>query len=254
LNRPETLELKLFTKYGTGRPVLYNWDKKVNIHIPKASVELHFPFGPRIMKARITDNKIKELNNLCDDILQRPDKVPYNDYLAGVIKEEYNINLDDLKSIDILDTFNWFAEEFINQSRAYYATDGEIAPNVTYKVKINDNDTWFNDQATGEYNPPHSHTNTEITNAGDAIISVVVYLKIPEMKKRNFGLKDGSIIFIHHSSAHKLDIGSHQFNPNPGDVLIFPGHLTHMVMPYIGKENIVRRSLAYNAHYSFNEY
>ena len=256
LDRPEALNIH-FKVNPADIPVKIETSKKnVDIHIPEEHLTIYYPFGPRIMTGQITNEKVAAMNELCDKVLASPDRVPYNDYLAGIISDEYRLDRDQLSSIDMLDTLQWFAESYIYQCKYYNINEKEVGRDVSCRVAISDRDTWFNDQKPGEYNPPHNHTNMEIDNCGNLIISGVLYLKIPEYESRKSAAdyrnnSDGNLILLSHSSAHRLDSGSFQYTPEVGNIILFPGHLTHMVMPFLNKNGNIRRSVAFNAHYQF---
>ena len=81
-------------------------------------------------------------------------------------------------------------------------------------------------------------------------MSTVLYLRIPEYKKRNIPHKkemDGKIEFNFCNSESLFTTGSFVVTPKVGQLFIFPNHLNHQVYPFLGDGE--RRSIAYNMSY-----
>ena len=95
----------------------------------------------------------------------------------------------------------------------------------------------------GESNPPHIHTNCNLSS--------VCFLKIPnELKKENSKYKGtvtnggpGSICFMN-GTFSPMAIDEVRWFPQEGDFFIFPYNVKHYVSPFISK--CVRVSVAAN--------
>ena len=63
----------------------------------KVKIELSSPFGPTILKAKLPEELIKDLNTDCDEIVAKKRKqVDWSHQLAGRVKEEWHITKDTL--------------------------------------------------------------------------------------------------------------------------------------------------------------
>ena len=85
---------------------------------------------------------------------------------------------------------------------------------------------------SGESNPPHIHTNCQL--------STVLYLQIPSgLKKENKEYKGksagpGSVVFTYGESRDYV-VDEKSFLPVKGDFFVFPYNLKHYVSPFKSK-------------------
>ena len=184
-------------------------------------------WGPLLFQTKINDNDINKILLLCV-------KEKNNDYrknLAGHIKEEYTININELNAI-LTPYFNNYLQCFTH----WYET----------KIKsIEMTSSWVNFMKAGEFNPPHTHT--------DCDFSCVIYLDIPkeliQENKEYIGTNlqkggPGSISFRSKISDSKYNISNVNCFPEKGDFFIFPASLEHFVFPF--KSDCERISVSAN--------
>ena len=70
----------------------------------KITLDIVRPFGPSILKTKLTEELIKDLNQDCLDITEKKkEKRDWSDQLAGRVQEEFHISSDTL-----LKHANWF--------------------------------------------------------------------------------------------------------------------------------------------------
>ena len=92
--------------------------------------------------------------------------------------------------------------------------------------------SWVNFMIAGEFNPPHTHLNCDLSS--------VLFVKIPEGLKeehKNFtgtGGGPGSLSFTY-GEFQPHTISNRVFFPEEGDLFIFPATLTHFVAPFLSK-------------------
>ena len=98
------------------------------------------------------------------------------------------------------------------------------APNLLTRMHT----MWFVNQKPGEYNPAHIHTNCKVSS--------VMYLKKPsrQIKDRKDHYKSDGMITFMNNTGTDMNFTNAQcsFNPEPGDMYIFPALQHHMVWPY----------------------
>ena len=106
---------------------------------------------------------------------------------------------------------------------------------------------WFVNQKPGEYNPAHIHTNCKVSS--------VMYLRKPSRQikdRKEHYESDGMITFMNNTGTDNNFSNSQcSFNPEPGDMYIFPALQHHMVWPYRSEDpNDSRISLSFNADFT----
>ena len=182
--------------------------------------------GPLLYHTQLEKTDLEEIKKICIK-----DKTKdYRKDLAGHLENEYKID----------------TEKF-NKIIKNYLIEYNEAFNHWYNKKIKSFKTlavWVNFMKHGEYNPPHVHSNCDLT--------CVLYLDVPlelqkENKKyvgtiRNGG--PGSINFIYQLGNDPLNISNNTHFPNTADFYIFPATLLHSVFPF--KSKIERISVSAN--------
>lgn len=217
--------------------------KNKQIQTPPKSFEVKKFFGPTFGLFSLPDDAIDALIKMTDKILKDSSSESHGSHLAGIIKNEKFIYKEDFIKAGV----NQILENCV---KSYIITTAKqhLAHLDEFKYESMINNAWIVSQFENEYNPIHSHTNCDI--------SAVLYLKTPDIKgRRNLTEKknddDGDINFVYGSPQERdldvLDKGVWGFNPQVGDLFIFPSYLLHTVYPFIGNEE--RRSLAFNAIY-----
>ena len=171
-------------------------------------------WGPLLFKIKIQQEDLKKCANLCS---KKSSLV--NDTLAGAIKHEHYVSSNTF--IKIIDPYlNIFAEAYRN----WY---GKTIHQTSILM------TWVNFMRAGEFNPPHTHPNCDLSS--------VLFVKIPEKlkeenKKFPGGGKGPGAISFTYGESQPYSISHKDYFPQEGDLFIFPATLTHFVAPFICKE------------------
>jgi len=195
-------------------------------------------FGPKIGVIKLNDSVVKDLIGLTDNILKDDNKISHGPYLGGQIREETIIDLDKLKEKSLS---NFFNETLKHHALSNLNTERKLLTKIT--------SMWIVSQREGEYNPVHWHEG--------CTLSAVMYLKIPEYIPRNIpgkNEKDGMITFINNNPSSpwaSMEPPVISFQPEVGDMFIFPSRLMHCVYPFIGEGE--RRSVSLNAVHYFDD-
>ena len=181
-------------------------------------------FGPFVFETKIDKQICKEIYKLCKK------ENNANHQLAGHLKEQYNINKE--KYFEYIEKIMVI---YIDLAEKWY--DKKICNGIAIKG------AWVNFMKAGDFNPPHIHT--------DCDLSSVLFLQIPnglvkernEFKGRHNG--PGTLEFIYgESSSNDLINTNMNINPEVGDFFIFPANVRHFVSPF--KSKGIRISLAAN--------
>ena len=170
-------------------------------------------WGPLLFKIKIQPTELKKCANLCS---KKSSLV--SDTLAGAIKHEHYVSSNAF--IRIMDPYlNIFREAYQN----WYGKT------IT---KTNILMTWVNFMRAGEFNPPHTHPNCDLSS--------VLFVKIPKALKKEHskhsirGPGPGSLSF-NYGEIQPHGICQRFFFPEEGDLFIFPATLTHFVTPFLSK-------------------
>ena len=187
-----------------------------------------FSFGPLLIKTKIHPEDLEKIKKVAEKKGRT-----HHQNLAGVIEKEYVINME--KFVPIVSPY---FETFVHAARQW---SGQI---MLGKMKFVD--AWVNYMVAGEYNPPHVHSNCNISS--------VLFLKVPKtLKKENdYWVKEkkiqssgpGTIMFMYGELGFYTCI-DRTFLPEEGDLFIFPASLRHFVAPFVSKGE--RISIAANA-------
>jgi hypothetical protein len=185
-----------------------------------------FYWGPLLYLTKISNEHKIEILNLCQKNIDKD----FRNNLAANIQEEYLIDNDKFKNL-----ISIYFEEYSSVFNKWY----------NKKIKsIEIVSTWVNFMKQGEFNPPHTHNNCDL--------SCVLYLKIPDiLKKENEeyigtcvggpgSITFGSGIF----GNYKYHITQKTHFPEENDFFIFPGSLEHFVFPF--KSDCERISVSAN--------
>jgi hypothetical protein len=200
-------------------------------------IELFKPFGPSIVKVKMPDGMINEMNNYIDIVIQDEEKIKRLDEgnkLIGKVKQEFLMEVEFMKKI------KW--AEFLSSFVAKWANE-DLKKELKHFQLIK---SWIVRQFKNDYNPVHWHT-------GD--ISGVGYLKVPTHlgntyqpdKKTN---ENGKLQLIF-GSPNLFSKSTFLIKPEVGDFYLFPNYLMHTVYPFSGS-NDERRSVSFNARVQFD--
>ena len=194
------------------------------------------PFGPSIVKIKMSSEMISEMNNYVDLIIQDKEKSENLDEgrnLIGKVQQEFLMEVDFMKKI------KW--AEFLASSVSRW-----VAEEANKKIKNFELiKSWIVRQFQNEYNPVHWHSG-HVSGAG--------YLKVPSNlgktaqadKKTN---ENGKLQLIY-GSSNLLSKSTHLIKPEVGDFYLFPNYLMHTVYPFTGTGE-ERRSVSFNAKLEF---
>ena len=195
-------------------------------------LEIIKPFGPSIVKFKLPDELVLEMNKYADQIIndkKKSEDLNEGPKLAGNVQQEFLLDTDFMKKIKWAEILANITAEWIKNKRGRNLKNFRI-------IK-----SWIVRQFKNEYNPLHFHSGH---------ISGVGYLKVPknlgstvqEGKKNNM---NGKLELVE-SSPKFLCSGNYTATPQVGDMYLFPNYLLHTVYPFSGTED-ERRSVSFNA-------
>jgi len=194
------------------------------------------PFGPSIVKIKMSSEMISEMNNYVDSIIQNKEKsknLNEGSKLIGKVEQEFLMEVDFMKKIQ------W--AEFLASAISKWVIEIENKEIKNFQLIK----SWIVRQFQNDYNPVHYHSG-HISGAG--------YLKVPSSfgdttqpdKKTN---ENGKLQLIY-GSPNLLSKSTHIITPEVGDFYLFPNYLMHTVYPFRGTEE-ERRSVSFNAKLEF---
>tara|TARA_B100000787_G_C16096615_1_gene251465 strand:- start:79 stop:714 length:636 start_codon:yes stop_codon:yes gene_type:complete len=191
------------------------------------------PFGPSVVKVKIPEKILNDLNSYIDEIVSNNKKLKDLDYgssLAGDVTQEFKLEADFIKKSGWLDFLGACVQEWIKI---------ELKREVTEFNLIN---SWVVRQFKDEYNPVHWHGG-HISGAG--------FLKVPKTLGsyvQDKGEKDylGGTLNLIHGSRQFMSNAKLKIIPKVGDFYFFPNYLMHTVYPFKGTDE-ERRSISFNA-------
>jgi hypothetical protein len=190
------------------------------------------PFGPSIIKIKIPQDTIDQMNLFVDEMVQNKEKLEkFNEgsKLAGNVYQEFLMNTDFMKKI------KW--GEFIAQASNHWIWEEKKSQLKSFQIIK----SWIVRQFKNEYNPIHFHTGH---------ISGVGYLKVPNTMGKTFQKEkkinhNGKLVLI--DGSKKLFCSpTYVITPKVGDLYLFPSYLMHTVYPFSGTDE-ERRSVSFNA-------
>ena len=200
------------------------------------SYDIYQPFGPSILKVKLPQEYVNQINNKADVILndeKLSKKQDWSHNLAGNVKKEIAINHNEIKGFP--EFMVTMSDQYLTKVLPEYITDAK----VSFRV-------WVVSQYAGDFNPVHIH---------DANLSGVCFLKIPsgfeeEYKKEDHHPTVGCLEFLGSIPNH---VARHSYivRPEVGDFYLFPSWLAHQVYPFRCKGE--RRSMAFNVHFTLSE-
>ena len=206
----------------------------------KINFEVFRKFGPSILKVKIPENVLNNLNNLTDETLidkEKQKKLDYGNKLAGDVTQEFQLNEE------MVAKSGWL--KFLSTC-VYKWIELETGKKIT-KFKLIS--TWIVRQFENEYNPTHWHGG-HISGAG--------FLKLPKsfgdnkQKKITNSYVGGNLQLIHGSRMFMCE-SVLNIKPEVGDFYFFPNYLMHAVFPFKDSKE-ERRSISFNANIDENIY
>jgi hypothetical protein len=194
--------------------------------------EILKPFGPSIVKVKIPQEIIDQMNLFVDEMTKDKDKLEkFNEgpKLVGNVYQEFLMDIDFMKKIKWAEFLGSACNQWIWQEKSLKLKSFQI-------IK-----SWIVRQFKNEYNPIHFHSG-HITGVG--------YLKVPRTmgktkqkeKKTNH---NGKLVLI--DGSKKLFCSpTYTILPSIGDMYLFPSYLMHTVYPFSDTDE-ERRSVSFNA-------
>jgi hypothetical protein len=202
--------------------------------MPEEKIDLQIvrKFGPSILKVKIPNNILNNLNSQIDEILankERQKKLDYGNKLAGDVTQEFQLDEEVVTKSGWLNFLSTCVHKWI---------EIETGKKIT---KFNLISTWVVRQFENEYNPTHWHGG-HISGAG--------FLKLPKSfgetkQKKTNGYSGGNLQLIHGSTMFMCN-SLINIKPEVGDFYFFPNYLMHAVFPFRDSKE-ERRSISFNA-------
>ena len=197
-------------------------------------------FGPSIVKVKIPEKIVSDLNQYIDQITNNKNKSKELDFgtkLAGDVTQEMMLETEFIKKIGWLDflskcTYKWIEIETGKKISKFHLIS-----------------SWIVRQYKNEYNPVHWHGG-HISGAG--------FLKVPKtlgsfIQDKGEKKYSGGTLNLIHGSKMFLSNSIYEIKPEVGDFYFFPNYLMHTVYPFKGTEE-ERRSISFNASIDDNIY
>ena len=190
-------------------------------------------FGPSIVKAKIPEKILNELNNYVDKIIEDKEKAKKLDLgptLAGDVTQEIKLEGEFIKKISWIQFLANVVSKWIEFETRKKITKFEVT------------NTWVVRQFKNEYNPVHWHSG-HISGAG--------FLKVPKtlgnhlQDKGSKKYSGGNLNLIHGANMF-LSRSMYEIKPEVGDFYFFPHYVMHTVYPFKGTDE-ERRSISFNA-------
>ena len=195
-------------------------------------IEILRPFGPSVVKIKIPEETINEMNLFVDEIINDKEKLEKYDEgpkLAGNVSQEFLMTTEFMKKI------KW-AEFLASGCSDWVRKEKQIKLKKFHIIK-----SWIVRQFKNEYNPIHYHS-------GD--VSGVGYLKVPnsmgETLQKNKRVNHNGKLILIDGSKKLFSSPTYAITPQVGDFYLFPSYLMHTVYPFSGTDE-ERRSVSFNA-------
>lgn len=206
------------------------------------------PFGPVFLKFQLPDNILTALlaeseimkSKTQDDAYIK--EYDWSEYLVGKNTNQLLLTYDFFVGSN-LQSFLVALGEFYLQS--HHSTDDDVK-----NTKLAIAAAWLNVTKKHDYNCIHDHNKSPLSG--------IIYLKEDpsigeeiDRLEENSKIKGGSYLpgvthFIYSANKNFLDSTSFSFRGKPGDVLIFPGWVSHLVNPFTADGE--RMTVAFNYH------
>ena len=195
--------------------------------------EIIKPFGPSVLKVKIPENIINELNNYIDQTIadeQKANELNMGDKLVGDVTQEFKLEQE------LMTKSGWL--KFLAERVQKWIWTDQKKKITEFKII----DSWVVRQFKNEYNPIHWHAG-HISGAG--------FLKVPKTLGKHTQDKEskqylGGQLTLVHGTRQFLSNAKLQIIPEVGDFYFFPHYLMHVVYPFKGTDD-ERRSISFNA-------
>jgi hypothetical protein len=203
-------------------------------------IKLIKPFGPAVLKVKIPEKILNDINKYIDDVVKdnkKSNELNHGQRLAGDVTQEFKLDQDFSKKVGWLDFLVGCTSKWIELT-------------VGRKIsKFQVENSWVVRQFENEYNPTHWHSG-HISGAGFLKVPSSLGKNIQEKKKNPY--KGGNLQLIHGSRMF-LSQSTMNILPKVGDFYFFPHYLMHQVFPFKDSKE-ERRSISFNAMIDDNIY
>ena len=195
-------------------------------------------FGPSILKVKIPDDLLKNLNDYIDKIIEDKKKsadLNHGENLVADVTQEFRLEPE------VITENGWTKFLGFNVRKWIFS---EMGVKIS---KFHVRNCWVVRQFENEFNPTHWH-NGHISGAG--------FLKVPKtlgefkQKKQTKDFRGGTLQLIH-GSRQFMSFSTYNIIPKVGDFYFFPHYLMHTVFPFTGTKD-ERRSISFNANIDEN--
>ena len=195
--------------------------------------EIFKPFGPTVLKVKIPQNIVDELNIYIDKTIadeQKANELNLGNKLVGDVTQEFRLEQD------LMTKSGWL--KFLGECVQKWILADQNKKITEFKII----DSWIVRQFKNEYNPIHWHAG-HISGAG--------FLRVPKtlgkhtQDKENKEYLGGQLTLVH-GTRQFLSNAKLQIIPEVGDFYFFPHYLMHVVYPFKGTDD-ERRSISFNA-------
>ena len=199
----------------------------------KVDFEIFKSFGPSILKVKIPENIINNLNNYVDQTISDDKKIEKQNLgegLVGDVTQEFSLEQDIMEKTGWGNFLASCVSNWINMEMKKKITE--------FKIRK----SWIVRKFKNEYNPTHWHSG-HISGAG--------FLKVPNtfgkhvQNKQNRVYRGGNLQLIHGSKMFLCE-STFTIVPKVGDFYFFPNYMMHTVCPF-KDTNEERRSISFNA-------
>jgi len=206
------------------------------------------PFGPVFLKFQLPNDMLTALLEESEIMKSKTQDDAYikeydwSEYLVGKNTNQLLLTYDFFVQSN-LQSFLVALGEFYLQS--HHSTDDDVK-----NTKLAIAAAWLNVTKKHDYNCIHDHNKSPLSG--------IIYLKEDasigeeiDRLEENSKIKGGSYLpgvthFIYSANKNFLDSTSFSFRGKPGDVLIFPGWVSHLVNPFTADGE--RMTVAFNYH------
>lgn len=182
---------------------------------------MNFSFGPFILKQSVDEQILDIFENA-----SRKLKLDHSENLAGHIEKELLFTEHD----DFEKMLMPYFENYIKEANKNFL--------IKMRNKLRLKSLWTNFQYKGEYNPIHTHTSCDL--------SFVLYIKVPQniYEFQSFSKTPHGGVTFHYGERNFLCKNKFVFQPQRGDLVIFPSWTQHSVEGF--KKDEERISVAGN--------
>ena len=224
---------------------------KINFNKDIATnVRLFNPFGPNMFYMSLNDRYVKELLEIINKLNGQQDikdklnatgqivhgtKAKENQKNSIVDGEMYAIHpdlIDKNNNQTLIDLITNLTLTYGQIVTSHVQDDIALTDDAIEKLKKEENEfvaqiqsIWYVKMKAGDFHILHEHSTSGATFSG------AIYLDVPELP-----WPQGNINWIPPGGGNTMYNGTWQFNPKPGDILMWPAWLLHTVYPFRSDE------------------